>query len=59
MRYIPSTSEQQKEMLKEIGVSSFEELLTSIPENVRLKKKLNLPPALPENELEENINPNL
>ena len=55
MRYIPSTSEQQKEMLKEIGVSSFEELLTSIPENVRLKKKLNLPPALPENELEENI----
>ena len=55
MRYIPSTSEQQKEMLKEIGVSSFEELITSIPENVRLKKKLNIPPALPENELEENI----
>ena len=55
MRYIPSTSEQQKEMLNEIGVSSFEELLTSIPENVRLKEKLNIPPALPENELEENI----
>lgn len=55
MRYIPSTSEQQKEMLNEIGVSSFEELLTSIPENIRLKEKLNIPPALPENELEENI----
>ena len=55
MRYIPSTSEQQEEMFKEIGVSSFEELITCIPENVRLKKKLNIPPALPENELEENI----
>ncbi|MDD3656711.1 MAG: aminomethyl-transferring glycine dehydrogenase subunit GcvPA [Atribacterota bacterium] len=55
MRYIPSTEEQQREMLKEIGVSSFEELITSIPEKVRLKRKLNLPPALAENELEEKI----
>jgi glycine dehydrogenase subunit 1 len=55
MRYIPSTEEQQREMLKEIGVSSFEELITSIPKKVRLKRKLNLPPALAENELEEEI----
>ncbi len=55
MRYIPSTEKQQKEMLKEIGVSSFEELLTSIPESVRLTRNLNIPTALSENELEENI----
>ncbi len=55
MRYIPSTKEQQVEMLKEIGVSSFDELIEGIPEKVRLKKKLNLPPALSENELEEKI----
>ncbi|HNR65185.1 MAG TPA: aminomethyl-transferring glycine dehydrogenase subunit GcvPA [Atribacterota bacterium] len=55
MRYIPSTEEQQREMLKEIGVSSFEELIASIPEKVRLKRKLNLPPALSEHELEEKI----
>lgn len=55
MRYIPSTEEQQREMLKEIGVSSFNELIEAIPEKVRLKKKLNLPPSLSENELEEKI----
>jgi len=55
MRYIPSTEEQQREMLKEIGVSSFNELIKAIPEKVRLKKKLNLPPSLSENELEEKI----
>ncbi len=55
MRYIPSTEEQQKEMLKGIGVSSFEELITSIPEEVRLKRRLKLPPALSEQELEEEI----
>ncbi len=55
MRYIPSTKEQQVEMLKEIGVSSFEELLKSIPEKVKLKRKLNIPPALSEQELEDKI----
>jgi glycine dehydrogenase subunit 1 len=55
MRYIPSTEEQQREMLTEIGVSSFEELIASIPEKVRLKRKLNLPPPFAENELEEKI----
>jgi len=55
MRYIPSTKEQQREMLKEIGVSSFEELLKNIPEKVKLKRKLNIPPALSELELEEKI----
>lgn len=55
MRYIPSTEEQLKEMLREIGVSSFEELIDSIPKEVRLKGKLDLPAALSEQELEEEI----
>ncbi len=55
MRYIPSTEEQQREMLKDIGVSSFDKLIENIPEKLRLERKLNLPPALSETELEEKI----
>ena len=55
MRYIPSTEEQKQEMLKTIGVSSFEELLTGIPEEVRTSKKLDIPSAMSEAELEEKI----
>ncbi len=55
MRYIPTTEEQKKEMLKEIGVSSFEDLLESIPQKLRLKEKLDIPKAISESELEDNI----
>jgi len=55
MRYIPSTEEQKKEMLREIGVSSFEDLIESIPQEVRFKRKLNIPEAISEAELEEKI----
>jgi glycine dehydrogenase subunit 1 len=55
MRYIPTTEEQKKEMLKEIGVSSFEDLIESIPQNLRLKDKLNIPKAMAESELEDKI----
>ncbi|MDH5781348.1 MAG: aminomethyl-transferring glycine dehydrogenase subunit GcvPA [Dehalococcoidia bacterium] len=55
MRYIPSTEEQKKEMLKEIGVSSFEDLIESVPQGVRFKRKLNIPEAISEAELEEKI----
>jgi glycine dehydrogenase subunit 1 len=55
MRYIPTTEEQKEEMLKEIGVSSFEDLIESVPQNLRLKDKLNIPDAISESELEDNI----
>ena len=55
MRYIPNTEEQKKEMLKEIGVFTFEELIESIPQNLRLKDKLNIPEAISESELEDKI----
>jgi len=55
MRYIPTTEEQKKEMLKEIGVSSFEDLIENIPQSLRLKEKLSIPEAISESELEDKI----
>ena len=55
MRYIPNTEEQKVEMLKEIGVSSFQDLIESVPQKLRLKEKLNIPEAMSESELEDNI----
>ena len=55
MRYIPSTEEQQQEMLKQIGVSSFEELVEGIPEKIRPKGKLQIPEAVSEEELTESV----
>ena len=55
MRYITNTSEQQQEMLEEIGASSFEELIATIPAGVRFKGDLNIPGPLSELELEEHL----
>lgn len=51
MSYIPLSNKDKKEMLAKIGVSSPEELFRSIPENLKLKKELNLPSSLTESEL--------
>ncbi|MBN1356098.1 aminomethyl-transferring glycine dehydrogenase subunit GcvPA [bacterium] len=48
MRYIPLTQDQRRQILKEIGVSSVEELFESIPSNLRLNQPLDLPPSLSE-----------
>ena len=55
MRYIPTTEKQKKDMLKKIGVSSFEALIEGVPQNLRLKDKLNIPEAMSESELEDKI----
>ncbi len=55
MRYIPNTEEQKEEMLKDIGVSSFEDLIQVIPADVRLKGKLNVPEAMSEADVAEKI----
>ncbi len=44
------TPHEERDMLKTIGVSSFEDLLTDVPSNVRVKGLLNVP--LPQSELE-------
>src|SRR6185503_8726693 len=53
MRYIPNSAEGQQEMLREIGLKSLEDLFVGIPQELRLKSLLNLPPALSEPELFE------
>ena len=55
MRYIPLTEEEKGKILKEIGVSSFEELICAIPEEIRVKNDLNLPQAVCEEELLEKV----
>lgn len=51
MSYIPNTPEDQRAMLETLGLSSLEELLTPVPEEVRLPRLLDLPPALAEPDL--------
>jgi glycine dehydrogenase subunit 1 len=53
MRYIPSSSEGQQRMLQELGLSSLEDLLKAIPNDIRLKSPLNIPAPLSEAELIE------
>ncbi len=50
-KYLPLTVEDRDEMLRQIGVGSVEELFQDVPSDVRLKRPLALPPALPDGEL--------
>ncbi len=50
MPYIPNTEQNENEMLRVLGVKSFDELLAEIPSQLRFKGKLDLP--LPLSELE-------
>ena len=56
MTYIPNTAEDQQAMLERIGLSSLEELLSPVPEDVRLRRPLELPPALAEPDLKRLLN---
>lgn len=49
--YIPNTEQDRREMLKTIGVASVDDLFADIPESVRFKGMLNLPDALSEFEM--------
>ncbi|HYF94066.1 MAG TPA: aminomethyl-transferring glycine dehydrogenase subunit GcvPA [Symbiobacteriaceae bacterium] len=52
MRYIPITQADKAAMLRDIGVSSTEELFAAnIPADVRLTRPLQLPPAITEMEI--------
>ena len=48
MNYVPNTASEQAEMLHAVGAATMEDLLTPVPEQVRLKRPLDLPAALPE-----------
>jgi glycine dehydrogenase subunit 1 len=51
MRYLPTTSQNQRAMLDLIGARSVEDLLTKIPPKARLSRPLQIPPALAETDL--------
>lgn len=51
MRYIPHTPQDVETMLETIGVTSTEDLFSTIPKEAQLKKPLNLPRGLSEIEL--------
>ena len=51
MKYIPSTLQEEKEMLKFIGIKNFDELLKIIPEKFRFKGDYGLSKSLSEIEL--------
>src|SRR3989442_1339264 len=53
MRCIPNWKADRQKMLAEIGVDSMDQLFSSIPEKLRLRRFLDLPKALSEPELLE------
>ncbi|HTN75417.1 MAG TPA: aminomethyl-transferring glycine dehydrogenase subunit GcvPA [Pirellulaceae bacterium] len=55
MPYFYNTPEDQRAMLQAIGASSIEELFQSIPTEMQLQRPLNLPPALSEIELAQQM----
>ena len=50
-RYTATTDDDLRAMLAEIGVGSLDELFASIPESLRLRRPLDLPPGQPEQDV--------
>jgi glycine dehydrogenase subunit 1 len=55
MPYLYNTEEDQREMLAAIGAASIDELFDTIPDDLKLGRALNLPPALSEMELDQHL----
>lgn len=55
MKYFPHTADDLQEMLKVVGVSSLDELYSEIPEELKFKKELDLPSAMSEIEVRDNV----
>ena len=55
MPFISNTDEQRKQMLEEIGVASFEELLKGIPEELLIRDPLKLDEPLSEFEITKKV----
>ncbi len=53
MRYLPKSDSERREMLRAIGLQSFDQLFKSIPEAFRLKQPLDVPGPLSEMEIIE------
>jgi glycine dehydrogenase subunit 1 len=55
MSYIPNSSNVRKQMLDDIGIDDFEDLIKTIPAGLRLRKPLSLPERLSEMELVDEV----
>ena len=55
MRFLPHTSDDIAQMLKITGLSSLEELFSTIPAECRAKQGLNLPAAMSEWQLNRHM----
>jgi glycine cleavage system P protein (glycine dehydrogenase) subunit 1 len=55
LRYIPSSPAERKKLLETLGLDSVDRLFDTIPENYRLQRPLDLPPAKPEADLVEHL----
>lgn len=53
--YVSTTIKEEKEMLDAIGVNSIDDLFKNVPEEVKIKGKLNLPDGLSEMEVKNLI----
>jgi glycine dehydrogenase subunit 1 len=51
LRYLPKSDSERREMLEACGVGSPEDLFAHLPEAVRLKRPLQLPPGISEYEI--------
>jgi glycine dehydrogenase subunit 1 len=51
MRYIPSSPEEQRALLAEVGATKFDDLFATVPHEVLLEHPLDLPPPMSEIEL--------
>ena len=49
--YIVNTDEKRRQMLDAVGIRDIDELLCDIPDKVRLKRPLNIPEGLSEQEV--------
>jgi glycine dehydrogenase subunit 1 len=54
-RYTATTEDDLKAMLAEIGVASIEDLFASVPEGVRLRRELDLPAGMAEQDVFEHL----
>ncbi|HUR53743.1 MAG TPA: aminomethyl-transferring glycine dehydrogenase subunit GcvPA [Gemmataceae bacterium] len=55
MPYVPNTPDDRKAMLAAIGAASVDDLFAPVPAELRLKRPLDIPPAMPEMELQQHI----
>lgn len=55
MDYIPHTQDDTAQMMRTIGIDAMEALFADIPETYRLKRLLELPPPLAEQEIWEHM----